>query len=114
VRAFEAVPFRPGKPSLVLAKTRKGKGVSFMENVAKWHHGVPNNDEFDRAMAELEAAEAGVGLMELALANLETFATTLLESRRKFSTTTALTARDSRSPVVTSWPNVKRRKEIYL
>jgi hypothetical protein len=29
-----------------------------MENVAKWHHGVPNNDEFDRAMAELEAAEA--------------------------------------------------------
>jgi transketolase len=58
VRAFEAVPFRPGKPSLVLAKTRKGKGVSFMENVAKWHHGVPNDDEFSRAMAELEAAEA--------------------------------------------------------
>ena len=31
-----------------------------MENVAKWHHGVPNNDEFDRAMAELEAAEAAL------------------------------------------------------
>ncbi len=54
------MPFRPGKPSLVLAKTRKGKGVSFMENVAKWHHGVPNDDEFSRAMAELEAAEAAV------------------------------------------------------
>jgi transketolase len=60
IRALEAVPFRPGKPSLVLAKTRKGKGVSFMENVAKWHHGVPNDDEFSRAMAELEAAEAAV------------------------------------------------------
>jgi transketolase len=60
VRAFEAVPFRPGKPSLVLAKTRKGRGVSFMENVARWHHGVPNDDEFSRAMAELEAAEAAM------------------------------------------------------
>jgi transketolase len=60
VRAFEAVPFRPGKPSVVLAKTRKGKGVSFMENVAKWHHGVPNEEEFNRAMAELEAAQAAI------------------------------------------------------
>ena len=58
IRAFDAIPFRPGKPSLVLAKTRKGKGVSFMENVAKWHHGVPSDDELSRAMAELEAAEA--------------------------------------------------------
>jgi transketolase len=56
VRTFDAIPFRPGKPSLVLAKTRKGKGVSFMENVAKWHHGVPSDDEFSRAMSELEAA----------------------------------------------------------
>jgi transketolase len=60
VRVLESVPFRPGKPSLVLAKTRKGKGISFMENVAKWHHGVPNDDEFSRAMAELEAAEAAM------------------------------------------------------
>src|SRR5262252_4236712 len=60
VRVLESVPFRPGKPSLVLAKTRKGKGVSFMENVAKGHHGVPNDDEFKRAMGELEAAEAAL------------------------------------------------------
>ena len=60
LRTLEAVPFRPGKPSVVLAKTKKGKGVSFMENVAKWHHGVPNDDEFSRAMAELEAAEAAI------------------------------------------------------
>jgi transketolase len=61
VRTLEAVPFRPGKPSLILAKTKKGKGVSFMENVAKWHHGVPSDDEFNRAIAELEAAEAAIG-----------------------------------------------------
>jgi len=60
VRTLEAMPFRPGKPSVVLAKTRKGKGVSFMENVAKWHHGVPNDEEFNRALAELEAAEAAL------------------------------------------------------
>ena len=60
LRALERVPFRPGKPSLVLARTRKGKGVSFMENVAKWHHGVPSDAEFARAMAELEAAEAAL------------------------------------------------------
>jgi transketolase len=60
VRTLEAVPFTPGKPSLVLAKTRKGKGISFMDNVAKWHHGVPSDDEFGRAMTELEAAEAAI------------------------------------------------------
>jgi transketolase len=60
VRVLEAVPFRPGKPSVVLARTRKGKGVSFMENVAKWHHGVPNDHEFNSAIAELEAAEAAL------------------------------------------------------
>jgi transketolase len=60
LRTLEAVPFRPGKPSVVLAKTKKGKGVSFMENVAKWHHGVPSDDEFNRAIAELEAAEAAI------------------------------------------------------
>jgi transketolase len=59
-RVLEAVPFRPGQPSLVLARTRKGKGVSYMENVAKWHHGVPNDQEFALAMAELEAAGAAI------------------------------------------------------
>src|SRR4030088_3090119 len=58
VQPLEAVPFIPGKPSLLLARTRKGKGISFMDNVAKWHHGVPTNDEFARAIAELEEAEA--------------------------------------------------------
>ena len=47
----------PGKPTLVIANTVKGKGVSFMENEAKWHHGVPNSAEFALALAELAAAE---------------------------------------------------------
>ena len=48
----------PGRPLFVIANTVKGKGVSFMENVARWHHGVPNDEELKRALAELEAAEA--------------------------------------------------------
>lgn len=51
-------PPHPGRPLFVIANTVKGKGVSFMENVARWHHGVPGDDELARALSELEAAEA--------------------------------------------------------
>ena len=51
-------PLEPGKPSCVIARTTKGKGVSFMEDVGKWHHGVPNDDEYTRALAELDQAIA--------------------------------------------------------
>jgi len=47
-----------GKPMCVIANTVKGRGVSFMENVAKWHHGVPNDTELRQALAELDAAAA--------------------------------------------------------
>jgi transketolase len=53
-------PPEPGKPTVVIANTVKGKGVSFMENVAKWHHGVPSETELGQALAELDAAEATV------------------------------------------------------
>jgi len=44
----------PGdKPRAVIADTIKGKGVSFMENQAKWHHGVPDDEQFAQAMKEL-------------------------------------------------------------
>lgn len=42
-----------GKPKAIIAKTVKGKGVSFMENDPAWHHGVVNQDLFDKAIAEL-------------------------------------------------------------
>jgi len=46
------------QPTAIIANTIKGKGVSFMEGVAKWHHGVPNDAEYARAIAELDAAIA--------------------------------------------------------
>jgi transketolase len=51
-------PAEVGKPTCIIANTTKGKGVSFMENVAKWHHGVPSEAELKQALAELDAAEA--------------------------------------------------------
>jgi transketolase len=48
----------PGKPTCVIANTVKGKGVSFMEDVARWHHGAPSQTEFVLALNELNAAEA--------------------------------------------------------
>lgn len=50
-------PAEPGKPTCVIANTVKGRGVSFMEDVVKWHHGVPSDAEFERALKELETAE---------------------------------------------------------
>jgi transketolase len=47
-----------GKPTCVIANTIKGRGVSFMENVAKWHHGVPSEAELKQALSELKAAAA--------------------------------------------------------
>lgn len=41
------------KPHLVISKTTKGKGVSYMENIPKWHHGVPNVDEYNQALTEI-------------------------------------------------------------
>jgi transketolase len=60
VDLFQQLPFTPGKPSLVLAHTTKGKGVSFMEDQASWHHRVPTEEEYRIAMAELDQAEAAV------------------------------------------------------
>lgn len=50
---FESVPFVSGKPSLVIAHTIKGKGVSFMENVPIWHYRLPNEEEMKIAYDEL-------------------------------------------------------------
>lgn len=51
---FLAAPFDAGKPSMVIAHTVKGKGVSFMENVPKWHHHVPTDAEYEQAQQELD------------------------------------------------------------
>jgi transketolase len=45
-------------PTVIVARTTKGKGVSFMENTAKWHGAVPNQAEYAQARAELKGYEA--------------------------------------------------------
>ncbi len=42
---------------MIIARTCKGKGVKEMENVAKWHHGVPDDALFASAMRQLDEAE---------------------------------------------------------
>ncbi len=44
-----------GRPTMILCKTVKGKGVSFMENKAGWHGKAPNAEEYEKAVAELKA-----------------------------------------------------------
>lgn len=53
---FDLLPFSTGKPSLVIAHTIKGKGISYMENEIKWHHGVPNKEQYANAVEELNKA----------------------------------------------------------
>jgi transketolase len=59
--ALTGVPFAGAKPSCVIARTAKGRGVSFMENTVLWHYRVPRGSEFDAALAELESAELESG-----------------------------------------------------
>lgn len=54
--AFTAVPFEKGKPSLIVAKTKKGKGVSFMEDNVDYHHWHPSEEEANQALGEMEQA----------------------------------------------------------
>ena len=54
--AFTAARAEKGRPSAILLKTTKGKGVSFMENNVGWHGKAPNDAEYEQGMAELTAA----------------------------------------------------------
>ena len=53
--AYKKAETLKGKPTMILAKTIKGKGVSFMENQAGWHGKAPNSEELALALKELEA-----------------------------------------------------------
>ena len=54
--AFEGARQRKGMPTAIIAKTVKGKGVSYMENQASWHGVAPNEEQYKIAMEELEKA----------------------------------------------------------
>ncbi|WP_163536292.1 transketolase [Gracilibacillus sp. YIM 98692] len=53
VNTFKKAPYVSGKPTMVLANTVKGKGISLAENEAGWHHRVPKKEEYEQAMDEL-------------------------------------------------------------
>jgi len=53
IKAFEEAKTIKGKPTVIIADTTKGKGVSFMENVAIWHGQAPNDEEMKKALNDL-------------------------------------------------------------
>ena len=53
VNCLEGIDYANGKPHMVVLHTTKGYHVSFMENVLKWHHGVPTEEQYNEAMAEI-------------------------------------------------------------
>lgn len=62
-RILGKIPFEPGKPSLLLARTIKGRGISFMEDVKAWHHKVPTAEQLATALDELRAAQAALEVL---------------------------------------------------
>lgn len=59
-QAFQKAKTVTGKPSAIIMKTVKGKGVSFMENQVGWHGSAPNKEQYDVAMADLQKILAGL------------------------------------------------------
>lgn len=55
-QALETAKSCKGRPTAIVMKTVKGKGVSFMENAVGWHGSAPNTEQYEQAMAELTAA----------------------------------------------------------
>ena len=54
-RAFDEAKTVPGKPTVIIAHSVKGKGVSFMENQVKWHGSAPNDEQYGQAVGEIRA-----------------------------------------------------------
>ena len=54
IDTIESLPKGDGKPKAVIVKTTKGKGVSFIEGRASWHHRIPGDEELPKAMEELK------------------------------------------------------------
>lgn len=57
VEAFDKAKTVKGKPTVIIAKTIKGRGVSFMENLAEWHGKAPKEEEYKLAMNELKTVK---------------------------------------------------------
>ena len=55
IETFDNIDYNNEKPKLIIAHTTKGNGISFMEKLAKWHHGVPNDEQYNLAVSEIDA-----------------------------------------------------------
>jgi transketolase len=53
IGTFDSIDYGNSKPHLLISHTTKGKGVSFMENKASWHHGVPTQEQYEQAIKEI-------------------------------------------------------------
>lgn len=54
IDAFKSLPFKQGKPTVIIAHTIKGKGVDFMENTLVWHYRSPNKEQLEEALRQIE------------------------------------------------------------
>lgn len=54
IDTFNSIDYNCGKPHLIVSHTTKGYGVSFMENVASWHHGVPSEEQYLQSVKEID------------------------------------------------------------
>jgi transketolase len=61
VGVLDQLPLEKGKPSVIIAPTTKGKGVSFMENQVTWHHKAPSKEEAVKALEELGTVKGKEG-----------------------------------------------------
>ena len=52
---IQGIDYHISRPHLLISRSTKGLGVSFMENVAKWHHGVPSQEQYVQAVSDIEA-----------------------------------------------------------
>jgi len=53
INVLHSIDYSNKKPHLMISHTTKGKGVSYMEGIAKWHHGVPTKEQYEQAIREI-------------------------------------------------------------
>ena len=82
LEAFERAADTAGRPTVLIAHTRKGKGVSFMENQAGWHGIAPNRQQFERAMIDLATPTVPKERQEALLAQAQASAQRAAEQAR--------------------------------
>ena len=64
LEAFERAAAAEGRPTVIIAQTTKGKGVSFMENQADWHGVTPNHEQFEKALVDLQTPSVPRGRVD--------------------------------------------------